>query len=415
MAPKWVWKQLLDPKSQTIKQGIRGMCIGTGYQTHVTRVMIYEIENWLKQVGCQYILNKGEHSITLPNDAIIYFGSSWDPLSLEGPHLDGFCWIDEAGMMPLLAWEVAQRRTNTHASPILITTVPYFNNWLKSHVYDQWVAGDESIEWIKCRTSDNLMYDRASIERARRTMRPEKFRAFFEGDWSKAEGLIYPEPDDEDLIVDPFPIPDDWPCFAGHDWGVNDPTAGVWGRLSHDGTLYVVAEYEAGNMTIDDHAVVWDRLGLLHGTDEAFGDPEGKELMMRLRRLGYPIQAARLPTGATAQQGNSSILAGLDIVYRWLVTGRIKVFRGLNHLIDYRNSYVWAQDRRDEEKLLDRPKDPQPARHMMDALRYLVVGVDAAGQAQAATPGLSVKFTQAGATKALPLVGKNDLPQLLVQ
>lgn len=377
------------------------MCVGTGYNTHVVRVMIYELETFFKEIGCPYTLNKGEHSITLPNSGTIYFGSSENPLSLEGPHLDGFCWIDEAGMMPLLAWEVATRRTNTHATPILITTVPYFNNWLKTQVYDSWAAGDKDIEWIKCKTADNLMYDRESIERARRTMRPEKFRAFFEGDWAKADGLIYPEPDDEDILVDPFDIPDDWPCFAGHDWGYNDPTAGVWGRFSPDGVLYLVAEYEAGGMTTDDHATVWRRLGLLDGTDMAYGDPADPESIARLKRMGYPVYPARLPGHSNAKT-EGSILPGIDICYRWLVTGKVKVFKGLNHFIDYRNTYVWETDRKDEERLKDRPKNPQPARHMMDAFRYLVAGIESEGQVPESVPVLSARSTLAGARTPAP-------------
>lgn len=397
MAPLWCWKHLIDEAKGTLKWGARGMALGTGYQRHVQRVMVYELMQFFHEIGCNAELNKGEGTITLPNEAQILLGSSENPNSLEGPHLDGFCWIDEAGMMALLAWEVALRRTNTHATPILITTVPYFENWLKSHVFDRWEAGDQGIEWVKCRTQDNLKYDRDSIERARATMRPEKFAAFYEGDWSRAFGLIYPRPDDRDLIVEPFDMPPDWPCLSGHDWGVNDPTIGLWARLDeeHD-VLYVVAEYELGGETIDEHVRRWGEMGLAQGTDLAFGDPEGKELMLRANTLGYPVRAARLPGSAkSAIDPRSTVRAGIDLVYERLTGGRLKVLRGVEHLIDYRKRYVWDQDRTDEEKLLDRPKHNM-ASHMFDALRYLCAGAESLGQEVGNEPELSVLSTPVG-------------------
>lgn len=344
--------------------------MGNGYQRHIPRVMVPELERFLNEIGCPHDLNKGEWVMTLPNNFRIYFGSFTEPNSLEGPHLTGWAWIDEAGLASRLAWEVAQRRTNNRNCPILITTVPYIDQWLKTDLYDKAMQGDPDIDWITCKTTDNLDYSRASIERARSTMRPERFKVYYEGEFSRPVGQIYPRPDDESLFVEPFPIPDNWPCYMGLDFGINDPTAAVWGRLSPDGVLYLVAEYEYGDLTIDEHLAIWQEMGL-DVVDQGWGDPRGAETLKRLQRLGVPIVAA---------PDKNDILYGIEHTYAWLVQGRIKALRGLDAFQHYRSSYVWASDRMDEDKLLDKPKDPQPARHMMDALRYLVVGLVANGQ-----------------------------------
>jgi hypothetical protein len=88
--------------------------------------------------------------------------------------------------------------------------------------------------------------------------------------------------------------------------------------------------------------------------------------------MGYPMEA-----------GENAVNYGIDLVYDRMKTGRLKVWRGLKTFMDYRNQYVWAQDPHDEDQLLDKPKKPQPAEHLMDALRYMCAGI--AGYSQAPT------------------------------
>src|SRR6266702_5102123 len=160
------------------------LAIGMGYQRHVERVMVYELERVLKESGIQYDYNKSTASIKLFNGSEIMFGSADNPTSLEGPHVDGGCWIDEAGYMPRLAWDVATRRTDFHQAPILVTSVPYFLNWLKTDLYDHWIGAftcaargvecyRDQIDWIPCRSYDNLEYSDKVLKRIKATRRPE--------------------------------------------------------------------------------------------------------------------------------------------------------------------------------------------------------------------------------------------------
>jgi hypothetical protein len=386
-----VWSKLYDPTTKRLKQGARGMALGRGYQIHVDRVMVFELKRFLSDIGCTYDFNEGKKVMVLPNGVNILFGSAENPDSLEGPHLDAFCWIDEAGLMDRPAWEVAVRRTNNFNAPILITTIPYVAGWLKRDVYDRWLAGDPDIEWIHCRTLDNLEYSRANYERAKATMRPEKFRANYEGEFARPYGLIFPEPSDTELFAVAQRelnkvggvIPDDWPAFVGHDFGVNDPTTGMWSRLSPDDVMILVGEYEVSGLTFENHLDVWRRSGW-DVVDTAWGDPHEKDILLRASDLGYPIIPAK-----------ADILYGIDLIWDRLMTGRLGVLPGLDGFLKHRSSYVWATDRRDEDILKDKPKDPQPARHIMDALRYSVVGLVDYGLAPEA-PGLSVRSTEVG-------------------
>jgi hypothetical protein len=355
------------------------LAIGMGYQRHVERVMVYEMERVLKESDIPYDWNKSTATITLFNGSQLIFGSADNPTSLEGPHVDGGCWIDEAGYMPRLAWDVATRRTDFHEAPILVTSVPYFLNWLKTDLYDHYIGACDckyknvtcpapDIEWIPCASYDNLKYSTKVLDRIKATRRPEYYDIYIEGKFARPFGLIYGEPSNDDIVVNPellFPtgIPNDWPCYSGHDFGINDPNAAVWGRLAPDGTLYIVAEYEAPQMTMLGHVERWKRAGL-DAVDASYGDPSGADQMMTAAEHGFPIEKA-----------NNDILYGIDLVYEKFVTGKLKVFRGCRAFLDYRAMYVWKKNPKNEDDLLDKPEDPQPARHLMDALRYLITGL----------------------------------------
>jgi PBSX family phage terminase large subunit len=352
------------------KSNVQCLAIGLGYNRHVLRIMIKRCEEFLHAYKIPYVMNLSSATLTLKtNNSQVLFGSSENPMSLEGSHLEGGCWIDEAGQMSRLAFQVAERRTALKNAPILLTTVPYFNNYLKTEIYDPYLAGTRTdVEWIHVRSLDNLEFDPKVVEEIKARRRPEYFEIFYEGNFARPYGLIYSDPPSSDIIVDPekeFPrgLPGHWPAFSGHDFGMNDPNAAVFARLDpNTDTLYVIAEYEAPSLTMRAHIERWQRAGLI--VDAAFGDPSGADQMATAEELGYPIQKA-----------NNDILAGIDLVYDRFKTGRLRVFPNCKALIDYREQYVWAKNANDEDELLDKPANPQPARHMMDALRYLVAGL----------------------------------------
>jgi hypothetical protein len=333
--------------------------------------MVYRMEEFLNGWGIAFHTNKATHTLTLRhNGAQIIFGSAESPLSLEGTHLEGGCWIDEAGQMPRIAWDVAERRTGLFRSPILITTVPYFHNWLKADVYDPYIKGERTdVEWINCATKDNILYSEETIEQARRSKRPEYFEIYYLGNFARPYGLVFPDPTIESVIVDverefPGGIPAHWPCISGHDFGINDPNAAVWGRLDPvNDILYVVAEYEAPSLTMRTHVSRWTQAGL-DLVDYSYGDPSGADQMEQMREMGWKIEKA-----------NNDILMGIDIMDDRFRTGRLRIFPGCKTLLDYKQQFTWAKNPKNEDELLDKPADPQPAIHMMDALRYLCTGI----------------------------------------
>jgi len=110
----------------------------------------------------------------------VIMGSADNPLSLEGAHVRA-AWLDEAGQMDALVWDVVRRRTAFYQGRILITTTPYFWNWIKTEVYDKAVSGeDPDIELVTFDSKTNPYFPVEEFERLRATMPDWKFKMFYE-------------------------------------------------------------------------------------------------------------------------------------------------------------------------------------------------------------------------------------------
>jgi hypothetical protein len=52
-------------------------------------------------------------------------------------------------------------------------------------------------------------------------------RRWLDGDWVAAEGVVFPEFDDTKHVIEPFPIPREWPCIIAKDPGRDHPDATI--------------------------------------------------------------------------------------------------------------------------------------------------------------------------------------------
>lgn len=304
---------------------------------------------------------KGDMVYKLAAGGQVHFASAERPYSIEGLHARAG-WLDEAGQMPMVMYEVARRRLAYLSGQLLITTTPYSLNWLKTEVYDRWREGDPDIEVVQWASIDNPAYPREEFERMRRTLPEWKFRMFFLGEFARPEGLVYPPA----RVVDPFPVPAEWPRYVGLDLGYHNPTAAVLLARDPDGVWYAVREYYQPERLLSDHAAAL-RPWVEEGALAVVGDPSAAQELAELRRLGLPVlPAPRLP-----------VRVGIDLVHRLVAEGRLRVFRGLSHLLDEWESYRW--ETRGEE-VLDEPHKEHD--HLMDALRYALTYALAGAEAR---------------------------------
>jgi len=309
------------------------------------RVVLPATKNFFDAVfGGEY--RASEFAYHLPSGAKIWFGSADNPYSLEGVHVRA-CWLDEAGQMKGEVWHTVLRRTNFYRARILITTTPYTFNWLKTEVYDRWLAGDPEIDVIQFTSIENPYYPKEEFERAREILPSHIFSMFYEGKFTLAEGVIYTNW----TVLDKMPKEYDTIIY-GADFGFNNPTAVLKVGIKDD-NIYILDEIYQSHLTNN------ELINLLkdfveNKNDPIYCDPSEPARIEELCKAGF-----------NAVAGSKNVLEGIDQIQR----RKIFISTNCRNTIEEIRNYVW--DKKGEE-FLDRPRKIND--HTMDALRYAVMG-----------------------------------------
>lgn len=193
-------------------------------------------------------------------------------------------------------------------------------------------------------------------------LHPHMREARSKGVPSLGAGALYPVAE-EDVMCDPFRIPNHWPRGYGLDVGWNR-TAGIWGGWDRDAdVVYLYSEHYRGQAEPAVHAAAvkargnWIT-GVIDPASRGGSQKDGEKLLNIYQTLGLDLVPA-----------NNAVEAGIYEVWSRLSTGRLKVFSTLQN---WRREYRLY--RRNEKGAIVKMDD-----HLMDATRYFVVsGLDLA-------------------------------------
>jgi len=178
---------------------------------------------------------------------------------------------------------------------------------------------------------------------------------------SLGAGAIYPYPEDE-ITVEPFPIPGYWPRVYGMDVGWNK-TCAIWGAIDPSSNqIYLYSEHYESRAAPAIHAAAIRARGpwIVGVVDPAaeknINNVDGKSLLALYESEGLDLVLA-----------NNAPEAGIFKMGQLLESGQLKVFSTLrNWLVEYR-----LYRRNEDGKIVKRDD------HLMDATRYLVMtGLD---------------------------------------
>lgn len=229
---------------------------------------------------------------------------------------------------------------------------------------------------IMATIDDALHFTPEERERIAASYPPHEREARTKGIPSIGSGAIYPVPDEE-ILVDPFPLPDYWPKAFALDVGWN-MTAAIWG--AHDranDVLYLYSEHYRGQAEPAIHAQAirargaWIP-GVIDPASRGRSQGDGQQLIETYRDLGLDLEPAK-----------NAVEAGIYEMWSGFSTGRIKVFRTLTRFMEEKRLY-----HRDENGKIVKKRD-----HGLDAARYLVMSGMARAKVKPAdtfaTPGYS--------------------------
>lgn len=183
------------------------------------------------------------------------------------------------------------------------------------------------------------------------------------------EGTVYP--DFKDHIVDPFPIKPEWLRIYGFDKGWADATCLCCGAIDPvTGVCYIYDEYYEVQKPITHHARrVKEKIEGTRMYKPILADPSVRNKSDRdgVSYQDYFYQVS----GVWLQEGNNSILDGIERVRDFMYMGKLKFFTSCVNLKEEAGNYTWKKDKNDI--LQDVPIDRN--NHLMDALRYLCMGL----------------------------------------
>lgn len=324
--------------------------------------------DWLRSYGLQPHY-KAVDKIVETNLGKIYLGSADNPDSMQGPALKGY-WLDESGMMHLLAYQTAVQRVSFYDGQVLNTTTPYNRGWLKTEVADK--ADGNYIHVEKWRSIDNPRFPKHVYYELRdgpNAMQKHRFDMMYNASFERPVGMIYDAFNDERCVIPPFKIPKSWPRYVGIDFGgVN--MAVIWFAKNPvrykswpANTLFGYREYLEGNKSVANHVAVLKHLS--KGEDivmKAGGAKSEQHWRREFTEAGWHVQQPKI----------SDVEVGIDRVYGFHSQDKICYFDTMRLTLAEKADY---HRKLDENQLPTEVIDNKEKYHLLDGERYIISNI----------------------------------------
>jgi len=243
-----------------------------------------------------------------------------------------------------------------------ITQNPDGHNWVWKRFKE---SPDDESEMIESTTLDNPHLPQDYVDSLMKLPK-DWVDKFIYGSHEVKSGIILSE-FSENLMVDPFIIPNHWIRGRGMDWGVDKPATRVKVAVDEEGCFYVYGTYSKRDLTPEEHA-------------ENLNDDDGNEqfAMTKMdsttwRKTGtskHPdklnlarqfIKAGIKMTPAT-RDWNGSLL----LLKTLMKQGKLKFVRGkCDNLLEEIKSWKWGRPTAGKNPTVG-------ADHEIDAVRYIV-------------------------------------------
>ena len=288
----------------------------------------------------------------------IYLGSADNPDSMQGAAVKG-AWLDEAGMMRLLAYHTARQRCSMMNGQLLLTTTPYDLGWLLSEVWNQ--RGKKGIHVETWRSIDRPGYPKERYEREKAVLPAWRFRMLYDAQFERPSGLIYSAFNEGVCVIDRFEIPKKWLVYVGHDFGPDNPSALFYAQDPDTGQFYLFNEYLPGpGKSV--HERVLDFKRITEGYNVVFragGSPTEEETRQAYNSEGWIISKPKI----------GKVEAQIDKVIGLHQLNKVMVFRDLERYLDEKRTFSRELDDMNQvtEKIASESRY-----HLMAAERYIL-------------------------------------------
>lgn len=347
-------------------------------------VLSSTLESWLMTIRGtalagttgKFVASTANPHYKLATGGVVYFRSAESTFEGLKPQA---CLLDEGGDCSESAYHAIKRRTDGTGARVLISTTPYLRfDWIPREIIQRCDDGDPNYFYRCFPSSMNPTIDKAAIAEAKRTLPEWEYQLFYEGKYTRPPGMVYDfkTAEGESCFVDINTLPNNAAAYFGSiDYGGNDPTCCLVGMLDSDDVLWVFWEHYTQKQDIEElftHLKEWNRSFLKKtGTKvKTWWCDHRPEFLMPLRRAGLNAKPANKMRGAMLD----SIPLGISLVQARIRTGRLKIVSKTCPAIKA-ESLLYRYPMADGEAVGNKPIGGKND-HSMDALRYLIMGLD---------------------------------------
>lgn len=307
---------------------------GTGFIPHEC------LKDWSRAMGVANLLDNvvvrwgGGGDVQAGESVISFKAYEKGREKWQGPTVDGV-WFDEEPDDEIYSEGLTRTNNGQRGQFTIMTFTPLLG---MSNVVCRFIMPAADDPGAKHRHVTNMTIDDAEHyspeQRAQiiASYQPHEREARAKGVPIMGSGRVFPIAEEE-IAIDPIPIPDHWPRIIGLDFGWDHPTAAIEMVWDKDGRRVIVTKaYRKREATPIIHAaalkawgdwipVSWPRDGLAHDKGS------GEQLAELYRQQGLKL------TEEWAQFEDDrgvGVEAGIFEMLDWMQTDRFKVFRHLN-------------------------------------------------------------------------------------
>jgi hypothetical protein len=268
--------------------------------------------------------------------------------------------IDEAARIPDDLYRAVRPMLAVSRGKLICLSTPYGK---RGFFHDAWFTGGADWTRIEVPASQISRITPAFLEEERRAMGETWYRQEYCCSFEAMEGLVYP--DFARCVTAALPRDLRGKKVGGIDFGFRNPFAAIWGTHDHDGVLYLTGEHYVRGRPLSYHAAQLPRDVMW------YADPAGAGDRNELLIAGFKVQP-----------GDNRIRPGIAAVTGRLESGRLKVLEGrCPNLLAEAHMY-----RYDGRESMGTENPVEEHNHAMDALRYLICGLDARRMGQGGGP-----------------------------
>lgn len=289
----------------------------------------------------------------------------------QGTSLD-FVWFDEEP--PYDIYLECKMRVLDKSGELFGTMTPLKGlTWVYDEIYLN-QKRDENVWYENISWQDNPFLDKKEIDKLMSQMSADEIDARCNGKFTFSGGMVYSNFDDEN-IVEPFDVPHEIYDMISIDPGFRNALSCHFYARDKEGSIFVIAEHYAENLTIEEHSIailnIANRLGWPRDYDGklcALIDSAGLQKTLASQKSVVDLF---FENGIkTNPKVKKELLPGIQRVKQYIKDAsgvrKLFIFKNCPNMIREIKGYFWGDDdvpiKRDD--------------HCLDELRYYIMSLD---------------------------------------